>query len=80
MAKSHLSRTGGEDVSQVTNNIFRKLVSDEVCKKFTMYGTVTTGKSSFAKLECFDLIVDAVRSVQATSNATEMDIKKAVMS
>ncbi|CAG7717975.1 unnamed protein product [Allacma fusca] len=77
LAKSYLSRAGGDDITEVTNNIFRKLMTDEVCSKFTLYGTVD--KSSFVKLESFELIVDAVRSVRTTATATETEIKKAMM-
>ncbi|CAG7816913.1 unnamed protein product [Allacma fusca] len=54
LARAALSRVGGQDVSEVTNNIF-------------------------LKLETFNLILDAVRSVKSTSEATETLMKKAIM-
>ncbi|CAG7830625.1 unnamed protein product, partial [Allacma fusca] len=77
LARVALSRVGGQDVSEVTNNIFRKLMEDEVSKEYTLYGT--SEKGSFVKLETFNLILDAVRSVKSTSEATETLMKKAIM-
>ncbi|CAG7833118.1 unnamed protein product, partial [Allacma fusca] len=73
-----LSRVGGKDSTEVINNIFRKLVSDDVCNKFILYGTAT--KTSFAKLEVYELIIDCVRSVHATSRLSEAEIKHSIMS
>ncbi|CAG7716895.1 unnamed protein product [Allacma fusca] len=77
-AKIFLARAGGSNLVEIVNNIFRKLMSDDVCDNFTLYGTAA--KASFSKLETFDLIVDSVRAVSITANATEVEIKNAVMS
>ncbi|CAG7827357.1 unnamed protein product, partial [Allacma fusca] len=75
-AKAQLSRTGGGDVTEVTNNVFRKLMSDEVSNKFTLYGT--SEKGVFSKLDTYELIIDTVRAVRSTTDATETEVKKAV--
>ncbi|CAG7733579.1 unnamed protein product, partial [Allacma fusca] len=77
-AKLSLSKVGGKDLTDVTNCIFKKLMTDDVTSNFTMYGT--SAKSRFVDLETYNLMLDSIRSVLITSEATEAAMKTTIMS
>ncbi|CAG7837014.1 unnamed protein product [Allacma fusca] len=77
-AKLSLAKVGGKDLTDVTNCIFKKLMTDDITSNFSMYGT--SEKSRFVDLETYNLMLDSIRSVLITSEATEAAMKTTIMS